>query len=154
MLKFRIAEIEDIEPCARLLGVLFSQELEFVPDIELQKKGLEMIISAPDTGTIFVCEHEGMIVGMVMLLSTVSTALGARVAILEDMVVDQAFRCQGIGSLLLQYACKWAESNGVARITLLTDLDNESAHRFYAGKGFKRSDMVVFRKKIDASDNN
>ena len=142
----RIATKKDIPECARLLGLLFSQEHEFMPEPAIQQRGLEMIVSNPSVGTVFVCELEGMTVGMVNLLSTVSTALGQKVAILEDMVVSPEYRGRGIGSLLIGHASDWARHQGFGRITLLTDGDNEQAHRFYGGKGFNRSDMTIFRK--------
>jgi len=145
----RIAEPRDIDACVRLLHLLFSQEHEFVPDSSKQVAGLEMIIGNPSTGTVFVCEAEGRIVGMVALLSLVSTALGKKVAMLEDMIVETDFRGQGIGSQLLDYACNWANENGYGRITLLTDGDNEAAHHFYETHGFSRSSMVAFRKLLE-----
>ncbi|NTV01382.1 MAG: GNAT family N-acetyltransferase [Chlorobiaceae bacterium] len=144
----RIAVENDIPQCARLLSYLFSQEHEFSPDPELQEQGLGMIVGQPSAGTIFVCELEGAIIGMVMLLGTVSTALGRKAALLEDMVVSPEHRGRGIGSRLLEHACDWAVKQGFGRITLLTDGDNDDAHRFYAAKGFSRSDMVVFRKHL------
>jgi GNAT superfamily N-acetyltransferase len=144
----RIAIEKDIAQCARLLGVLFGQEHEFMPDVRLQERGLGMIIGHPSVGTVFVCERNGAIVGMVALLTTVSTALGNRVALLEDMVVSPECRGQGLGSMLMEHAAEWAESQGFGRVTLLTDGDNESAHRFYSGKGFSRSGMAVFRKLL------
>jgi GNAT superfamily N-acetyltransferase len=144
----RIAIEKDVPQCARLLGVLFRQEHEFMPDDSVQERGLGMIIGHPSVGTVFVCERDGSIVGMVALLTTVSTALGNKVALLEDMIVAPDCRGQGLGSMLLEHAAEWAENQGFGRITLLTDGDNESAHRFYSGKGFSRSEMAVFRKLL------
>ncbi|NTU58717.1 MAG: GNAT family N-acetyltransferase [Chlorobiaceae bacterium] len=148
MLTIRIAEKRDIEACARLLGILFSQELEFTPDVRKQESGIEMIIGNPSAGTILVCENDGEIVAMVTLLTLVSTALGREVVLLEDMVVSPESRNQGIGSKLVDHACDWARDHGYGRITLLTDGDNDSAHRFYSRKGFSRSQMAVFRKML------
>ena len=82
---------------------------------------------------------------MVNLLYTVSTALGSRVAILEDMVVSPKIRGQNVGSSLIEYALDYARKQGCQRITLLTDSDNIAAHRFYERHGFSRSTMVPFR---------
>ena len=145
----RIATKVDIPQCALLLGVLFGQEHEFTPDGSIQERGLDMIVGNPSVGTVFVCDLDGVIVGMVSLLSTVSTALGSKVALMEDMVVLPGFRGRGIGKMLVDYACHWAVDHGFGRLTLLTDADNETAHRFYAARGFARSEMVVFRKMLD-----
>jgi GNAT superfamily N-acetyltransferase len=144
----RSARLEDVGQCCRLLEILFSQEHEFFPDSALQARGIAMIIDNPDRGMVILCEEAGKAIGMVVLLFTVSTALGSRVAILEDMVVDPGFRGQGIGTLLMQEVFDYAEREGLGRITLLTDHDNTAAHDFYTGSGFTKSDMVVFRKRF------
>jgi len=141
----------DVPRCAELLGILFSQEHEFTPDAELQSRGVSMIIRNPELGRIFVAEVDGVIQGMVMLLFTVSTFLGQRVALLEDMVVDPAWRGKGLGSLLIDHVLHFARREGLYRITLLTDRDNESAQHFYDSKGFTRSEMVVFRNLLSSS---
>jgi GNAT superfamily N-acetyltransferase len=126
--------------------VLFNQEREFTADPAVQMKGLEMIVKKPETGTVLVYESHGVIQGMMVILFTISTALGGKVAILEDMVVDPDLRGKGIGASLLRYAVDYAINQGCRRITLLTDHDNEAAHVFYRKHGFTKSDMVVFRK--------
>ncbi len=85
---------------------------------------------------------------MLNLLYTVSTALGARVGILEDMIISKDYRSQGFGSKLINFAIEFAKENGCKRLTLLTDTDNISAHKFYADKGFSRSSMIPFRINI------
>ena len=144
----RTASEPDVIRCAELLGILFSQEHEFSPNAEVQSRALTMIISNPELGRIFVCEIEGVIQGMVMLLFTVSTFLGQKVALLEDMVVVPAWRGMGLGTKLIDHALDFASREGFGRITLLTDAGNEAAQQFYRSKGFSRSKMVVFRKQL------
>ena len=146
----RTARPEDIDTCAGLLELLFSQEHEFVPDRQKQLSGLDLIIRHPDSGTVLVCEKDGAIIGMVVLLFIVSTALGKKVALLEDLVIAPGHRGLGLGSVLLDAACDHAAGRGLGRITLLTDHDNILAHTLYAKKGFVRSDMVVFRRFFGA----
>ena len=143
------ANPEDIQELCRLLTVLFTQEAEFEPDQEAQLRGLASIVGNPKTGQILVARINGTIVGMVNLLYTVSTALGERVALLEDMVVSPESRNLGVGSLLLKHVIDTAKASGCKRITLLTDGGNESAQRFYGRHGFKASSMVPFRLSLD-----
>lgn len=144
----RIAAIADVARCSELLGILFDQEREFASDFIKQQKGISMVLDNPENGRIFLCEIDGKIEGMVMLLFTVSTFLGKKVAILEDMIVSPEWRGKGIGSLLIDSAIEYALNTGFGRITLHTDYDNETAHRFYESRGFIKSDMVVFRKLL------
>ena len=142
------AEIDDIPALCDLLFSLFSQEAEFTPDRNAQARGLTAVINDPELGAILVARIDGEIVGMVNLLFTVSTALGERVALLEDMVVSAEWRGEGIGSGLMSEVYDFAKENSCKRITLLTDHDNEGAHRFYRRHGFEQSSMIAFRKPI------
>lgn len=139
------ATAADIPTLSELLSVLFSQEAEFMPNAEAQQRGLAQIISNPEIGSVLVAWQDGQIVGMVNLLFTISTALGERVAFLEDMVVFPAGRGTGVGTKLLSEAISFARVQGCKRITLLTDRSNESAQRFYAKQGFVVSSMVPMR---------
>jgi len=142
------AKTSDIPALCELLGILFSQEADFKPDFETQSRGLARIINSPEVGVILIARKNSRVVGMVNLLYTISTALGARVALLEDMVVSLSMRGSGVGSRLLEQAIQTARSSGCKRITLLTDLDNESAQRFYQRHGFTFSAMTPLRLSL------
>ncbi len=143
-MEITIATPRDIPRLCELLEALFTQESEFTPNLEAQSKGLSHIIDEPRSGEILVARKDDEVVGMLNLLYTVSTALGERVVLLEDMVVSKDVRGQGVGSQLLDYAIDYAREQGFKRITLLTDEVNKEAHRFYAKHGFTRSNMVPF----------
>ncbi len=143
----------DIAALTQLLSELFSQEQEFIPNAETQARGLMQIINHPATGTIFVARQDDKIVGMVNLLFTASTAVGERVALLEDMIVSNSVRDTGIGSQLLSKAISYAESEGCKRITLLTDKTNDKAQRFYNRQGFALSTMVPMRLTLEPAKN-
>ncbi len=145
MLSIAPASAADVESCVNLLCLLFEQEADFVPDPEKHRAGLLAILSRPELGRIFCARDEGQVVGMVSLLFTISTALGAPVAWLEDVVVAPAHRGRGIGSMLLAHALTDARRLGMARVSLLTDRDNVGAQRLYGRNGFEASQMVVFR---------
>ena len=86
---------------------------------------------------------------MINLLFTESTALGSKVAILEDMVVLSKSRSEGIGSKLIDYAISEAKKGGCKRITLLADIENTKAQSFYKKKGFVKSKMMPYRLLLD-----
>ncbi len=142
------ASLEDSEALSTLLGLLFSQEAEFCVDALKQKRGLEMILSHPEIGRIFVLRDEGNIVGMVSLLFSVSTALGEKVAWLEDMIIAPAYRHKGYGKMLLDHTISQAKHFTCKRITLLRDHDNDDAKVLYERLGFSDSTMVAMRLAI------
>jgi GNAT superfamily N-acetyltransferase len=142
------ASESDIPALSALLSLLFAQEAEFEPNDCAQREGLAAIIRNADLGAVLVARSDAGILGMVNLLFTVSTALGGRVAILEDMVIAPEARGRGIGSGLLGYAIELAGSHGIERITLLTDRENRAAQSFYSRHGFTTSTMVAMRRFI------
>lgn len=148
------ATLADLSALCELLDHLFVQEAEFSPDRVAQERGLRMIIEDPAVGTILVARQAGQVIGMVNLLFLVSTALGERVVLLEDMVTDPVLRGSGVGSRLLKAAVHFAEEQGYRRITLLTDADNLQAQRFYRGHGFKKSSMVPMRLALSGRQRN
>lgn len=135
----------DLPAMAGLLAVLFAQESEFTPDPAVQARGLALILEQPGAGLLLVARVEGTVVGMVNLLYTVSTALGAKVAVLEDVVVAPDHRNQGVGSLLLRAALDEVVAAGCKRVTLATDAHNLGAQRLYQRLGFELSSMRLLR---------
>lgn len=139
------ATLADIKPMAVLLQTLFAQEADFTPNSSLQEDGLRLIIENKEIGQLLVLKDNQEVIGMVNLLFTISTALGGKVAILEDVILHHTYRNQGFGSKLIEAAIAFAKKNHCKRITLLTDSDNETAHTFYKKHGFTKSGMVPFR---------
>ncbi len=147
-LVFRVARVEDIYTLCELLFELFSQEVEFTPNKEVQQKALKTIILDENIGDIYVATIDEKVVAMVNILYTISTALGNQVAIFEDFIVDKNYRNQGIGENLIDFVFEDLKAKNFSRITLLTDNDNLKAHKFYEKKGFVKSSMVPFRKSF------
>lgn len=136
---------QDIDRLSLLLCALFDFEAEFTPNIELQKNALKTIISDPSIGQIFVAKENETIVATVQILYTYSTALGAKAAILEDLMVAQEHRNKGIAKKLLSHVLQYCKENDIKRVTLLTDSTNKSAQKLYEKFGFKSSSMAVMR---------
>jgi putative acetyltransferase len=68
------------------------------------------------------------------------------------MSVDQEFRKQGIGKLLMEHAVQWAKNNPVvSRMELLVFAKNEPAIRLYEKFGFVvegRHKNAIFRDGV------
>lgn len=147
-MKVELATLHDLPRLCQLLKVLFGEEREFHYDEGKQTRGLTMILENPAIGQIFVLKQEEFIIGMVSFLWSVSTALGEKVAWLEDMVIDPEFQHKGYGKHLLKEALLEMKKATCKRVTLLTDATNVSAQTLYAGLGFEHSSMKVMRHFI------
>lgn len=149
MATIRLATAHDLPELCALLGELFAQEAEFSADAEAQSRGLRRILAAPDTGEILLLAELDAVIGMVSLLYLTSSALGSRVALLEDMIIAPGHRGGGHGDRLLRAAIDHARMRHCRRITLLTDHDNSGAQRFYGRHGFEMSQMRAMRLQLD-----
>ena len=138
----------DLPVLADLLTELFTLEADFKPDREKQLRGLKMILDNPAIGRLFALRVNGKVAGMANALITVSTAQGAPVLLLEDVIVSQRHRGKDLGRRLVEHVCGWAKGQGMARVTLLADRDNAPALAFYDKLGFAPSAMVVRRKVL------
>ncbi len=82
---------------------------------------------------------DGVAVGTFSLLVFGSlTHEGAHQAVLDAVVIRRAYRNQGIGSVMLEEACRIAADAGCYKISLSSNLKREDAHRFYETYGFKQ----------------
>jgi GNAT superfamily N-acetyltransferase len=143
-LRIEPATLDDLSELAELLHDLFSQEADFTPDRERQVRGLRLILEQPSRGRIFVIRNDRMIVGMINLLFTISTAEGGFVVMLEDLVVHRDHRGRGLGTRLLEHAIAFAREKKFLRITLLMD-PNEEMLAFYRRQGFVDSTLHPMR---------
>jgi GNAT superfamily N-acetyltransferase len=140
------ADRDDLDALVKLLGELFTQEHEFTADAEKQARGLRLIFDDPRRGQIFVARLDRDVVAMASILFTISTAEGAVVGLLEDVIVAEPHRRRGVGRRLLEHVLQWCWQQGLLRVTLLADHDNLSALSLYQRAGFAQSKMRVLRQ--------
>ncbi len=142
--QIRSAKESDVSGMSCLLSQLFSIESDFVSDEEKQRRGLTLLLDTLGAH-IVVAESQGGIIGMATLQVLVSTAEGGYVGLVEDVVVDKEFRRKGVGAALLDYLHLWAQDNGLTRLQLAADIENRAALEFYASRGWKQTNLVMFR---------
>jgi predicted N-acetyltransferase YhbS len=97
-------------------------------------------ISAVPGLELLVAEEEGKVVGSVVLFIAPNLSHnGLPWALVENVIVDQKCRRQGIGKLLMDYAIVRAKDAGCYRIGLSSDKKRRDAHQFYRSLGFEAS---------------
>jgi ribosomal protein S18 acetylase RimI-like enzyme len=148
MISIRAALSSDIAQLVALLQELFIIEKDFVFDAVKQTNGLGLLLKS-DKDCILVAEssNDNKVVGMCTIQTLTSTAEGGQVGLLEDLVVTSGFRHQGIGSKLLSEAVYWAECQGLKRLQLLADKNNQPALGFYQKQGWQSTELVCLRKR-------
>jgi ribosomal protein S18 acetylase RimI-like enzyme len=145
MMTIRTAELTDIDTLVLLLAELFQIEADFQIDASKQRAGLELLLNS-QTAWVFVAQADDKVVGMCSLQQLISTAEGAKVGLIEDLIVNADYRGQGIGQQLLRYVENWAKEQGLKRLQLLADKNNQSALDFYVRQDWKTTQLIALRK--------
>ena len=143
----RKAGHSDINQMVGLLKELFSIEEDFTFDKTAQRHGLSMMLDDNQNRCVKVASLKGRVIGMCSGQLLVSTAKGGITALLEDIIVAQAYRRQGIGGKLLLAIEKWANKQGAKRIQLLADKNNAYALNFYKKYNWTTTQLICLRKK-------
>ena len=144
----RAATTADLGGMTSLLEELFNIEVDFTPDLRRQRQGLASLMANPEA-TLLVAVVGKEIVGMCTLQPLISTAEGGTVGIVEDMVVAEAWRGKGLGSVLIDAIEETAQNQKMSRLQLLTDQDNEPAELFYKKHKWEQTHLIAMRKKFD-----
>jgi GNAT superfamily N-acetyltransferase len=147
IVKIRPATSADIDTMSMLLAQLFSIEQDFTPDEAKQRMGLEKLLAAADAYVV-VAEQEGVVVGMATLQILISTAEGGLSGLIEDVVVNESYRGRGVGKRLMEYLVQWAAKQGLTRLQLLADRQNQPALMFYQSQGWSTTNMIALKRQL------
>ena len=133
-----VARVTDelVEACRRLLPQL-SGSAAPVGAAELGR-----VVGHQGT-TLFVARGDAGIVGMLTLVTfPLATGLRARI---EDVVVDEGARGQGVGAALTTAALELARRLGARNVDLTSRPSRVAANRLYRRLGFELREVNVYR---------
>jgi GNAT superfamily N-acetyltransferase len=139
----------DIPELIELLAVLFAIEQDFSPDTDKQHRGLAALLASCNGHIAIARDTTSRAVGMATVQLVISTAEGAPSAWVEDVVVREDFRGNGLGRALLNAVLEWARAQGAVRAQLLADLDNAPALAFYERVGWQPTRLGARRLMLD-----
>ena len=109
-----------------------------------------MIASAGTSVLVARDASSGAIVGtLTLVVFRIPTALRAWI---EDVVVDESARGQGVGEALTVAACRIAAAAGAKTVELTSRPSREAANRLYQRLGFERRDTNIYRYEVDSTD--
>ncbi len=122
-----------------------------VPQLSTSPDGVTMsevreVVESTST-TLFVARSDGDIVGS-LTLAVFRIPTGLR-GWIEDVVVDEAARGNGVGAALTLAAIDEARRRGVRSLDLTTRPTRDAANRLYARLGFVRRETNVYRLALE-----
>lgn len=108
----------------------------------LDATALGALVASPAV-TVLIARSDGRIAGSLTLaMFPIPTGLRAWI---EDVVVDESARGQGVGAVLTQEALRLAQEAGTRTVDLTTRPAREAAGRLYERAGFQQRDTRVYR---------
>ncbi|WP_238164594.1 GNAT family N-acetyltransferase [Kribbella pittospori] len=108
----------------------------------LDREALERLVSC-ETNTVLLARSDDGIVGtLTLVMFPIPTGLRARI---EDVVVDDAARGQGVGAALTEDALRIARLAGAKTVDLTSRPSRAAANRLYQRLGFQPRESQAYR---------
>jgi len=109
---------------------------------------LQAMIDAPGTSVLVATADDDTVLGTLTLVAF-RIPTGVR-AWIEDVVVDEAARGQGVGEALTNHALDVARAAGAKTVDLTSRPSREAANRLYQRLGFTLRETNVYRYDLEA----
>lgn len=103
-------------------------------------------LATSEAATVLLARRGETVVGTLTLV-TFPTPTGVR-AHIEDVVVDDAARGQGVGTALTEHALRSARAAGARTVDLTSRPTRTAANRLYRRLGFQRRDTNLYRFEL------
>ncbi len=141
--RLRPAVQSDAPQLAQLCGQLGYPST--AAEVEQRLRG----IPPGDEHALFVAENPGgKLAGCIHVFLMHAVEIDTQAEIL-GLIVDDAFRSQGVGKSLLARAEDWAREKGIRTIGLRSNVIRERAHAFYEREGYTvLKKQKAFRKAL------
>jgi GNAT superfamily N-acetyltransferase len=144
----RQATIFDLDP----LIPLFDEYRQFYgkeSDPDLARRFLSERFQYSQSIVFLALAQDGSAIGFTQLFPSFSSASAARIFILNDLYVRPEFRRKKAGSLLLAAAARFGQAVGAVRLTLSTEITNQTAQALYEAEGWRRqTDFYVYNLAV------
>ena len=140
----RIVEIESYSAEYHEAMQRFLDQLTTNP-MKLTETMFRQLIESANSHLFFLMKGEE-IAGMLTVGIYFSPTGGK--AWIEDVVVDQAFRGQGLSKLLVAHAIEFTRSQGIPSLMLTSNPKRVAANKLYQTMGFGRKETNVYRMKF------
>jgi GNAT superfamily N-acetyltransferase len=146
LLNVRNALPEDSES----IGALYRQLVQNSA-VDVQASQIELV--SKDKGTaLFVCEHDQVVRGTALVSLCADVMFGSQpFAVVENVIVHESYRAQGLGTALLEEVERFCFLNNCSKIMLLSASQRIEAHQFFESVGFSgtvKAGFVKYRRQF------
>ena len=111
----------------------------------LTEEMFRQLLASPNSHLFFLMKDE-QTAGM-LTVGIYHSPTGGK-AWIEDVVVDETFRGQGLSKLLVAHAIEFTKSQGIPSLMLTSNPKRIAANKLYQTMGFGRKETNVYRMKF------
>ena len=145
----RQATVADLD----LLVPLFDAYRQFYRqpgDLDLARRFLHDRFQHNQSIIFIALQQNGTAIGFTQLFPSFSSASAGRIFILNDLFAAPEARRRGVGAALLDAAANFGRAVGALRLTLSTEISNETAQALYEAHGWRRqTDFYVYNLPLE-----
>lgn len=139
-MKIRDARPEDLKRLLELYSLLegpYSGE-KALTNVEAENLFTRILLDPNQQ--ILVAQDYGKVVGTLVVAILPNLAHGgAHYAVVENVVVDEEYRGEGVGTALVREAVERARKVGAYKLALCSNLQREESHAFYRSLGMEQT---------------
>jgi ribosomal protein S18 acetylase RimI-like enzyme len=136
------------------LAVLFDQYRQFQgreSNLPAAREFLQARLGRGESA-VFVARDGHVPVGFAQLYPSYSSVALARIFVLNDLFVQDAFRRRGVASRLLSAVEAYAWAQGAVRVTLNVAMNNEQGQALYEAQGWSRDHQFHMYHRYPSPD--
>jgi GNAT superfamily N-acetyltransferase len=117
--------------------------------VRVLSERIEQIRKDP-TNFVYIYEDDGKVLGTVFFTFCLSPMYGWQpFGVAENFIVDERYRGQGIGGLLINHVFQIARENKCFAVKVFSGSSREKAHQFFEKNGFNSGDKRAFIKYLN-----
>jgi ribosomal protein S18 acetylase RimI-like enzyme len=144
----RTATARDIPEIVRLIRQLAAHDHVTPPDSETLARVLDALLTRSAVYIVAQAAEGEALLGAMQLDFRLTTWEAAPYVYIEDFIVDEGRRGQGIGSAMLALAEELALERGCVRMDLDVLQESVDSQRFYARHGFADQKRLYLRRVL------
>lgn len=143
------ATLDDLPTLWAMMPGVYVYDGE-MPDVERWAAAAAELIQHPDLGRIWLIHRDGQAIGYLAATYGFSLEFYGRGIVIDELLVDEAYRSQGIGRQAIEFVEDFARSQGMHSLTLDVDIANVRGQQFYQARGFKYyPHMHIMNKQLE-----
>jgi len=124
------------------------EQLGYAPDHRGFDETFAQVVRHPEAA-VYVAVEGLRVIGYLSMSQRPQIRLGGRAASIDELIIDERRRGDGIGTALLDAAISYARGLGCKRVDLTTSRARQSYERgFYVAHGFTEVDSALMRMEL------